>query len=98
MFNKQSCEAVCWCGEYVVVKVRRSPPECGLLARVFVYRNLIPLMLSSMVSCLYPLFVMFRHVSLCALGKLDSFEFVWRYLSSSPLMTPRPVPGGGVGR
>ena len=23
------------CGEYVVVKVRQSPPACGLLARVF---------------------------------------------------------------
>ena len=34
------------CGEYVVVKVRRSSPACGLLARVFsLSGNLIPLML-----------------------------------------------------
>ena len=45
------------CGKYVVVKVRRSPPACGLLVRVFCLSgNVIPLMLSSMVSCLYPLF------------------------------------------
>ena len=36
MFNKQPVRwCVGRCGEYVVVKVRRSPPACGLLARVF---------------------------------------------------------------
>ena len=44
-------------GKYVVVKVRRSPPACSLLARVFCLSgNVIPLMLSSMVSSLDPLF------------------------------------------
>ena len=45
------------CGEYVVVKVRRSPALCGLFASVFcLSENLIPLMLLSMISCLYPHF------------------------------------------
>ena len=83
------------CGEYVVVKVRRSPAACGLLARVFCLSgNLIPFMLSSMVSCIL-FFSYFRHASLCAcVRNVASFEFVRRYLSSSPLMIPRPVPGG----
>jgi len=39
------------CGEYVVVKVRRSPALCVLLVSVFsLSGNLIPLMLLSMVS------------------------------------------------
>ena len=83
------------CGEYVVVKVRRSSPACGLLARVFsLSGNLIPLMLSSMVSCLYPLFFIFSTCFSLCVWNVASFEFVWRYLSSSPLMIPRPVPGG----
>ena len=45
------------CGEYVVMKVRQSIPACGLLARVFcLSENVIPVMLLSMVSCLYPRF------------------------------------------
>ena len=46
------------CGEYVVVKVRRSPASCVLFVSIFcLSRNLIPLMLFSMVSCLYPSFL-----------------------------------------
>ena len=83
------------CGEYVVVKVRRSSPACGLLASVFsLSGNLIPLMLSSMVSCLYPLFFIFSTCFSLCVWNVASFEFVRRYLSSSPLMIPRPVPGG----
>ena len=72
------------CGEYVVVKVRRSPPACGLLARVFCPSgNVIPFMLSSMVCCLYPGFFIFSTgFSLCV-RNVASFEFVRRYLSSS---------------
>ena len=41
------------CGEYVVVKVRRSPALWGLFASVFcLLETLIPLMLLSMTSCL----------------------------------------------
>ena len=83
------------CGEYVVVKVRRSPASCVLFVSVFgLSRNLIPLMLLSMVSCLYPLFFMFSTCFSLYIWNVASFEFVRRYLSSSPLMMPRPVPGG----
>ena len=56
-------------GEYVVVKVRRSPASCVLFVSVFsLSGNLIPLMLLSMVSCLYPLSSYFQHASLCTSG------------------------------
>ena len=80
------------CGEYVVVKVRRSPALWGLFVSVFyLSEKLIPLMLLSMVSCLYLIFS--TCFSLCV-WNVASLEFVRRYLSSSPLMIPRPVPGG----
>ena len=81
--------------EYVVVKVRRSPALWGLFASVFcLSEKLIPLMLLSMVSCLYLIFS--TCFSLCV-WNVASLEFVRRYLSSSPLMIPRPVPGGWAG-
>ena len=83
------------CGEYVVVKVRRSPASCVLFVSVFCLSgNLIPLMLLSMISCLYPLFFMFSTCFSLYIWNVASFELVRRYLSSSPLMIPRPVPGG----
>ena len=53
-FDKQSSEAVVGkCGEYVVVKVRRSPALWGLFTGIFFQsEKLIPLMLLSMTSCL----------------------------------------------
>ena len=48
------------CGVYVVAKVRHSNEPHGLLASVLcLSENLIPLMLLSIVSCLYPLFFIF---------------------------------------
>ena len=83
------------CSEYVVVKVRRSPASCVLFVSVFCpSRNLIPLMLLYMVSCLYPLFFMFSTCFSLYFWNVASFEFVRRYLSSSSLMMPWPVPGG----
>ena len=85
------------CGEYVVVKVRRSPASCVLFVSSFcLSQNLIPLMLLSMASCVYPLFFMFSTCFSLYIWNVVSFEFVRRYLSSSPLMMPRPVPGGWV--
>ena len=82
------------CGEYVVVKVRRSPASCVLFVSVFCLSgNLIPLMLLFMISWLYPLFFMFSTCFSLYIWTVASFEFAQRYLSSSPLMIPRPVPG-----
>ena len=47
-----------------------------------------------MISCLYPLFLVFSTCFSLYIWNVASFEFVRRYLSSSPLMIPRPVPGG----
>ena len=83
------------CGVYVVAKVRRSFEPHGLLASVLcLSENLIPLMLLSMVSCLYPLFIIFSICLILYIWNVASLEFVRRYLSSSPLMIPGPVPGG----
>ena len=81
----------CICG----CESRRSSESHGLFASVLCLSgNLIPLMLLSMVSCLYPLFFI---VSICfslCIWNVALFEFVQRYLSSSFLMIPGPVPGG----
>ena len=83
------------CCEYVVVKVRCSPALWGLFASVFcLSEKLIPLMLLSMISCLYPLFFIFSTCFSLCVWNVASLEFVRRYLSISPLMIPRPVPGG----
>ena len=75
-------------------EVRHSPPVCGLLAivsflpvREFNTSNTLVYGLLSAFSC-------FGHASLCVSGCIALFEFVRRYLSSSSLMIPRPVPGG----
>ena len=83
------------CCEYVVVKVRCSPALWGLFASVFcLSEKLIPLMLLSMISCLYPLFFIFSTCFSLCVWNVASLEFIRRYLSISPLMIPRPVPGG----
>ena len=83
------------CGEYVVVKVRRSPTLWVFFASSFcLSEKLISLMLLSMVSCLYPLFFIFLTCFCLCVWNVASLELVQRYLSSSPLMIPRPVPGG----
>ena len=65
-------------GEYVVVKVRRSPALWGLFASIFcLSEKLIPLMLLSIVSCLYLIFS--TCFSLC-IWNVASLEFVRRYL------------------
>ena len=48
------------------------------LSAFFVYQGICPS--NASVSCLY-------------IWNVASFEFVRKYLSSSPLMIPRPVPG-----
>ena len=84
-------------GEYVVVKIRRSPALWGLFTSVFFsVREINPF--NALVYDLLPVTSLFSysgHVSLrvCNAALL---EFVWRYLSSSPFMIFRPIPGGGV--